>query len=125
MTTNRDNGLELTASAMKCLLKCVLGLSEEEAQVLELMLKKGGRWLVIDIAKALDRNPEVVRRALRRLTAKNLVVRRPYPLRRGGRAYIYEVPENVAKEIAGLCSKIDMVLEQARLSVTPVGVYTV
>ena len=88
---------------LKCLLKCVFSLSEEEAQVLTYLIRKGTRAIVKDIAAELGRNPEVVRRALRRLHSKSLVSRRPYPLRKGGRAYIYEVPGDVVKLVTNLC----------------------
>ena len=88
---------------LKCMLKCVFSLSEEEAQVLTYLIKKNSRAIVKDIASELGRNPEVVRRALRRLHSKSLVIRRPYPLRKGGRAYIYEVPREVVELVINLC----------------------
>ncbi len=88
---------------LKCMLKCVFSLSEEEAQVLTYLIKRGTRAIVKDIASDLGRNPEVVRRALRRLHAKSLVTRRPYPLRKGGRAYVYEVPKEVTELVINLC----------------------
>jgi predicted transcriptional regulator len=88
---------------LKCMLKCVFSLSEEEAQVLAYLIRRGTKAIVKDIASELGRNPEVVRRALRRLHAKSLVVRRPYPLRKGGRAYVYEVPKEVTELVINLC----------------------
>ncbi len=88
---------------LKCMLKCVFSLSEEEAQVLTYLIRRGSKAIVKDIAADLGRNPEVVRRALRRLHAKSLVARRPYPLRKGGRAYIYEVPREVVELVVNLC----------------------
>ncbi|ABM79934.1 transcriptional regulator [Hyperthermus butylicus] len=91
---------------LKCMLKCVFSLSEEEAQVLTYLILRGRGAIAKDIAEALGRNPEVVRRALRSLYMHSLVVRRPYPLRRGGRAYLYEVPEHIVEAVAKLCREV-------------------
>lgn len=96
---------------MKCLLKCALSLNEEEAQVLSFLITHGKGAIAKEIAEALGRNPEVVRRALRGLYARNLVVRRPYPLRKGGRAYMYEVPHSLVETLMEICSKVDTLIK--------------
>ena len=101
----------VNVTRMKCLLKCVLSLNEEEAQVLSYLIVHGRGAIAKDIARSLGRNPEVVRRALRSLYARSLVVRRPYPLRRGGRAYMYEVPQNLVKALMNICSKMDELIK--------------
>jgi len=101
----------VNVTRMKCLLKCVLSLNEEEAQVLSYLIVHGRGAIAKDIARSLGRNPEVVRRALRSLYARSLVVRRPYPLRRGGRAYMYEVPQSLVKALMGVCSKMDELIK--------------
>ncbi len=109
-----SSGAELLAfneTRLKCLLKCVFSLSEEEAQVLTYLIRRGSKAIVKDIASELGRNPEVVRRALRRLHAKSLVTRRPYPLRKGGRAYVYEVPSEVVKLVSSLCEHARSAIE--------------
>ncbi|GEM_PF-6060109 len=105
----------VNVTRMKCLLKCVLSLNEEEAQVLSYLIVHGHGAIAKEIAAALGRNPEVVRRALRGLYARNLVVRRPYPLRKGGRAYIYEVPRSLVETLMGICSKVDELIKSVPL----------
>lgn len=99
------------AARLKCILKCAFSLNEEEAQVLAYLVSRSRGAIAKDIAEALDRNPEVVRRALRSLHSKSLVVRRPYPLRRGGRAYLYEVPDDIVTALTEICSKVSEVIE--------------
>ncbi len=96
---------------MKCLLKCALSLNEEEAQVLSFLITHGRGAIAKEIAEALGRNPEVVRRALRGLYARNLVVRKPYPLRKGGRAYMYEVPHSLVETLMDICSRVDALIK--------------
>lgn len=97
----------VNVARLKCLLKCVLSLNEEEAQVLSYLIAQGRGAIAKDIAEALGRNPEVVRRALRSLYMRHLVTRKPYPLRRGGRAYMYEVPKPLVKALLSICKKMD------------------
>ncbi|KSW11790.1 hypothetical protein CF15_03010 [Pyrodictium occultum] len=99
------------AARLKCILKCAFSLNEEEAHVLSYLITRGRGAIAKDIAEALGRNPEVVRRALRGLHAKSLVVRRPYPLRRGGRAYFYEVPDHIVAALTEVCEKVGEVIE--------------
>lgn len=99
------------AARLKCILKCAFSLNEEEAHVLAYLVSRGRGAIAKDIAEALGRNPEVVRRALRSLHSKSLVVRRPYPLRRGGRAYLYEVPDNIVVALTEICKKVSEVIE--------------
>lgn len=121
MPASRQHGRESSEShyvnvtRMKCLLKCVLSLNEEEAQVLSYLIVHGQGAIAKDIAAALGRNPEVVRRALRGLYSRNLVVRRPYPLRKGGRAYIYEVPRSLVETLMSICSKVDDLIKSVPL----------
>ncbi|MET1101432.1 MAG: hypothetical protein ABWW69_02985 [Pyrodictiaceae archaeon] len=109
---------------LRCIAKCIFSLSEEEAQILAYLIKKNKRAIVKDIAEELRRNPEVVRRALRGLYMKSLVTRRPYPLRRGGRAYIYEVPSHVIEVVTKVCRYVNevvtanMIKEQAPIPQT-------
>lgn len=102
-----ENTHTINIARLKCMLKCVLSLNEEEAQVLSYLIAQGKGAIAKDIAEALDRNPEVVRRALRSLYVRGLVTRRPYPLRRGGRAYMYEVPQPLVKALLSICKKMD------------------
>ena len=95
---------------LRCIAKCVFSLSEEEAQILAYLIRRNKRAIVKDIAEELERNPEVVRRALRGLYMRSLVTRRPYPLRRGGRAYIYEVPPHVIEVVTKVCKYINEVI---------------
>ncbi|BEP18200.1 hypothetical protein PYJP_15520 [Pyrofollis japonicus] len=99
---------EFDPQRLRCVLKCIFSLSEEEAQVLAYLITNERGGIAKDIANDLGRNPEVVRRALRSLYARSLVIRRPYPLRRGGRAYLYQAPLELVKNIAGICEKIAM-----------------
>jgi predicted transcriptional regulator len=101
---------------LRCLLKCVFSLSEEEAQVLAYLVvnEKGG--IAKDIAEALRRNPEVVRRALRSLYSRSLVVRRPYPLRRGGRAYLYQASPGLARNIVKVCEQVEGLVSRVKRS---------
>ena len=101
----------LNVTRLKCLLKCVLSLNEEEAQVLSYLIVQGRGAIAKEIASALHRNPEVVRRALRSLYARSLVRRRPYPLRRGGRAYMYEVPQPLIRTLVSVCNKMDELIK--------------
>lgn len=109
----------VNVTRMKCLLKCVLSLNEEEAQVLSYLIVHGHGAIAKDIAAALGRNPEVVRRALRGLYMRNLVVRRPYPLRKGGRAYIYEVPRSLVETLMSICSKVDELIKSVPIKKRP------
>jgi predicted transcriptional regulator len=99
--------LDVDEERLRCVLKCALSLSEEEARVLAYLVRTGRGSLASDIAATLGRNPEVVRRALRSLYARSLVTRRPYPLRRGGRAYLYEARQSLVEAIADLCLKME------------------
>ncbi len=112
MTLQRQIPYEFNSQRLRCVLKCVFSLSEEEAQVLAYLITHERGGIAKDIAAALSRNPEVVRRALRSLYARSLVVRKPYPLRRGGRAYLYQTPPDLVKNVASICEKIAS-LEQA------------
>jgi len=103
--------IRANAARLKCILKCAFSLNEEEAHVLVYLVSRGRGAIAKDIAEALGRNPEVVRRALRSLHSKSLVTRRPYPLRRGGRAYLYEVPDNIVLALIEICNKVSEVTE--------------
>ena len=97
---------EFNPQRLRCVLKCVFSLSEEEAQVLAYLITNERGGIARDIASALGRNPEVVRRALRSLYARSLVIRRPYPLRRGGRAYLYQTSPELVKNVVSICERI-------------------
>ena len=101
----------MSEAKLKCLLKCSFSLSEEEAQVLTYLILRGRGEIPKDIARAIGRNPEVVRRALRELYRRGLVTRRPYPLRRGGRAYLYEVPRELVDAFTDVCIRLGMTLK--------------
>jgi len=101
----------INIARLKCMLKCVLSLNEEEAQVLSYLIAQGRGAIAKDIAEALERNPEVVRRALRSLYMRGLVTRKPYPLRRGGRAYMYEVPKPLVRALLSVCRKMDELIK--------------
>ncbi len=110
----QENGAELAhvdENRLKCVLKCLLGLSEEEAHVLAYLLLHPQPTTAKDIAYSAKRNQEVVRRALRKLYAKGLINRRPFPLRRGGRAYIYEPKKELLEKLHGLCKAAYDVVE--------------
>jgi len=91
-------------SRLACTLKCLLGLGEEEAHVLAHLLVDG-EATASQLAEETGRSVEVVRRALRRLYRRGLVERRPYPLRRGGRAYLYRAPPGLRQAVLRLCSE--------------------
>lgn len=95
--------IEASDTRLKCLLKCSYSLSEEEAQVLSYLIIRGRGDIPKNIAKAVNRNPEVVRRALRELYKRGLVSRRPYPLRRGGRAFLYEASNGIIDVVISTC----------------------
>ncbi|RUM48062.1 MAG: hypothetical protein DSY37_00630 [Hyperthermus sp.] len=107
---NQD-AYHVNITRLKCLLKCVLSLNEEEAQVLSFLIVQGRGLIAKDIASSLNRNPEVVRRALRSLYSRKLVSRKPYPLRRGGRAYMYEVPRPLIRMLMSICMKMDELMK--------------
>jgi predicted transcriptional regulator len=102
----RQISYEFNLQRLRCVLKCVFSLSEEEAQVLAYLITNERGGIAKDIASALGRNPEVVRRALRSLYARSLVIRRPYPLRRGGRAYLYQTHPELVKNVISICERI-------------------
>ncbi len=106
VTFQRQIPYEFNPQRLRCVLKCVFSLSEEEAQVLAYLITHERGGIAKDIASALGRNPEVVRRALRSLYARSLVIRRPYPLRRGGRAYLYQTPPDLVKNVINICERI-------------------
>ncbi|NPA04840.1 MAG: MarR family transcriptional regulator [Crenarchaeota archaeon] len=96
-------------SRLACTLKCLLGLGEEEAHVLAYLLVVG-EATASRLAEETGRSVEVVRRALRRLYRRGLVERRPYPLRRGGRAYLYRAPGGLREAVLQLCSEASRVV---------------
>ena len=98
---------------LRCVLKCLLGLSEEEAYVLAYLLIHPRPSTAKDIATATGRNQEVVRRALRKLYTRGLIDRRPFPLRRGGRAYIYEPRDDLIEKLQELCSTAQSIVDSA------------
>ncbi len=98
---------------LRCVLKCLLGLSEEEAYVLAYLLRHPQPATAKDIAMATGRNQEVVRRALRKLYTRGLIDRRPFPLRRGGRAYIYEPRDDLIEKLQELCNTAQSIVESA------------
>ena len=106
VTFQRQIPYEFNPQRLRCVLKCVFSLSAEEAQVLAYLITHERGGIAKDIASALGRNPEVVRRALRSLYARSLVIRRPYPLRRGGRAYLYQTPPDLVKNVINICERI-------------------
>jgi len=115
-TTNLNNKKQklysINENRLKCVLKCAFSLTEEEAKVLAYLVVENNKAIAKDIAESLNRNPEVVRRALRSLHTKSLVVRKPYPLRKGGRAYLYEVPQKLIEMFSELCEKLDTIVEE-------------
>ncbi len=102
---------EVNETRLRCVLKCLLGLSEEEAYVLAHLLLDPRPATAKDIAASSGRNQEVVRRALRKLYSKGLITRRPFPLRRGGRAYIYEPRPDLVEKLRELCKAAQHVVE--------------
>jgi len=98
---------------LRCVLKCLLGLSEEEAYVLAYLLMNPRPATAKDIATATGRNQEVVRRALRKLYTRGLINRRPFPLRRGGRAYIYEPRSDLIDKLQSLCDTARSIVAEA------------
>ena len=97
---------------LRCIAKCIFALNEEGAQILVYLIKKNRGAIVKEIARDLGRNPEVVRRALRTLYARSLVERRPYPLRRGGRAYIYQPAPGVVEAVRKVCHYVHKVVDE-------------
>lgn len=104
------NGEQIRVDRLKCMLKCIFGLSEEEAFVLAYLVSNSEKATVKEISVKVGRNPEVVRRALRKLYTKGLVDRQPYPLRRGGRAYIYSPKPDLAEALTRMCREIDKII---------------
>lgn len=104
------NGEQIRVDRLKCMLKCIFGLSEEEAFVLAYLVSNSEKATVKEISVKVGRNPEVVRRALRKLYTKGLVDRQPYPLRRGGRAYIYSPKPDLAEALTRMCKEIDRII---------------
>ena len=74
-TSDSSNGEQIRIDRLKCILKCVFSLSEEEAFVLAYLVSNAEKATVKEISVKINRNPEVVRRALRKLYAKGLVDR--------------------------------------------------
>ena len=109
-TSDTSNGEQIRVDRLKCMLKCVFGLSEEEAFVLAYLVSNSEKATVKEISVKIGRNPEVVRRALRKLYAKGLVNRQPYPLRRGGRAYVYSPKPGLAEALTRVCKEIDKIV---------------
>ena len=109
---------QINEARLRCVLKCLLNLSEEEAYVLTHLLLDPRPATAKDIAASSGRNQEVVRRALRKLYSKGLIERRPFPLRRGGRAYIYEPKPELVERLKELCRAaqhvVELMGEQAR-----------
>ncbi len=103
--------VNINENRLRCVLKCLLGLSEEEAYVLAYLLLHPKPTTAKDIAYSAKRNQEVVRRALRKLYSKGLINRRPFPLRRGGRAYIYEPRKELLDKLHELCKAAYNVVE--------------
>ena len=115
-TPNLDSRREgihgVDEARLRCVLKCLLGLSEEEAYVLAYLLMHPQPATAKDIAAATGRNQEVVRRALRKLYTRGLINRRPFPLRRGGRAYIYEPRDDLIGRLQELCKTAQSIIDE-------------
>ncbi|HIQ56344.1 MAG TPA: hypothetical protein EYH59_06705 [Pyrodictium sp.] len=109
-SSDTGNSEQVRVDRLKCMLKCIFGLSEEEAFVLAYFVLNSEKATVKEISTKIGRNPEVVRRALRKLYAKGLVDRQSYPLRRGGRAYIYSPKPGLVEALTRMCKEINRTL---------------
>jgi len=102
---------QVRTDRLKCMLKCIFGLSEEEASILAYLVALNLEKVTVkEISVKIGRNPEVVRRALRKLYAKGLVDRQPYPLRRGGRAYVYSPKSGLVETLVRICKEINKIM---------------
>lgn len=84
---------------MRCLVKCVLGISDLEAEIILKLIVARRPLSVLDVAKLTGRSRSYVQRALLKLTRLEGVRRRPLPLVRGGRRYLYEAGENLVRRL--------------------------
>ena len=109
---NQTSESSYNEARLRCIAKCIFALNEEAAQILVYLIRRGRGAIVKEIARDLERNPEVVRRALRLLYSKGLVQRRPYPLRKGGRAFLYEPVPGVVDAVLRVCKYVHGVIDE-------------
>ncbi|HIP65239.1 MAG TPA: MarR family transcriptional regulator [Pyrodictium sp.] len=110
-SVDTSGGEQVRADRLKCMLKCIFGLSEEEASILAYLVASNLEKVTVkEISVKIGRNPEVVRRALRKLYTKGLVDRQPYPLRRGGRAYVYSPKSGLVETLTRICKEINRIM---------------
>jgi len=72
-------------------IKCGLGLTKSEINVIKFLLSKKIRMTSAEISQELELDISTVQRALKRLNEKNIVIRSQTNLANGGYLYSYEI----------------------------------
>lgn len=101
--------------SLKEIIKCGLGLTRAELQILEFMLSKKQFFSTTQLASKITLDESTVQRAVKKLFEAKIVVRKQENLTGGGYQYIYAVEsrEEIAKM---LLSKIDNWRERVKAS---------